>query len=71
MSPADFPLIGDIAIRAVLAMCARGVAVAEFQAEPETESFRLTITRAAGAGEIPVELEFLGRGGVPMGGMAL
>lgn len=72
MSPVDIPLIGDIACRAVLAMCARGLASTEFEAAPEMQQFRLTIARpASGVIEIPIELEFMGRGGVPIGGMSL
>lgn len=72
MSPVDIPLIGDIACRAVLAMCARGLALTEFEASPELQSFRLTIDRPLGlVVELPIELEFFGRGGVPIGGMSL
>lgn len=72
MSPVDIPLIGDIACRAVLAMCARGLASVEFEASPEMQSFRLTVGRPnSGVIEIPIELEFLGRDGECIGGMAI
>lgn len=73
MSPVDIPLIGDIACRAVLAMCARGLAQTEFDASPEMHSFSLTISRPSDASvfELPIDLEFLGRGGERIGGMSL
>lgn len=72
MSPADIPLIGDIACRAVLAMCARGVALTEFEASPEVQTVRLSINRSDDlTGELSIDLEFIGSHGEPIGGMSI
>lgn len=71
MSPADVPQIHHIARMAILAMCARGVAVAEFDSSPEIVEVRLTVHRVVGVSECPIDLEFIGAHSMPVGGMSL
>lgn len=71
MSPADHDQIGHIARLAVLAMCARGVAGSEFESSPEILSVRITVSRADGSFEFPVDVEYIGSHSMPIGGMSL
>ena len=62
--------VHHIACMAVLAMCARGVASAEFEENPEVGSVQITVTRADGS-EHSVDVEFQNVNGVPLGGLSL
>lgn len=73
----DMQQINHIARLAVLAMCARGVAAAEFE-NPEVQAVRITLFRnepgvspVVAAVEFPCELEIFGAHDVPMGGLGL
>ena len=70
MLAADIPQIQHLARLAVLAMCARGVAAAEFEASPETQEIRFTVGRN-GASELPIDVEYLGAHSMPIGGESL
>lgn len=70
MSPGEFEQVGHVARMAVMAMCARGVAASEFESSPEVQAVVITVTRVD-AGELPIDLEFLGAHSVPIGGMSL
>ena len=66
--------IHHIARMAVLAMCARGVASAEFEASPEVQSVVIRISRVQPAEvsvDLPVDIEFVGTHAIPLGGMSL
>lgn len=69
-TPHDFEQVGHIARLAVLAMCARGVAAAEFQSSPEVQTVRITVHRDRGT-ELPVDCEFIGTHAMPIGGLSL
>jgi hypothetical protein len=71
MSPADHDQIGHIARLAVLAMCARGVASGEFEADTEVQQVRFTVSRLPGSSELPVDVEYIGTHEMPIGGMSL
>ena len=72
MTAADVQQIHHFARLAVLAMCARGVAGAEFDGSPEVQSVRFTISRTDGSSfEFPVDVEFIGSHQMPIGGMSL
>lgn len=62
--------VHHIARMAVLAMCARGVAAAEFESSPEVQEVHIIVSRANGP-ELPVDLAFLGTSSIPLGGMSL
>jgi len=70
----DMQQIHHVARLAVLAMCARGVAAAEFE-NPEIQTVQITVFRSESGGpflaELPVELEVFGASDVPMGGVGL
>lgn len=66
----DLQQIHHVARLAVLAMCARGVAGAEFETSPEIHEVRFTVFRG-GAGELPVDVEFLDNRSNPIGGMSV
>jgi len=70
MSPADVVQINHVARLAVLAMCARGVAAAEFDQSPEITKICIIVTREDGC-ELPVDVEYLGSHSMPVGGMSL
>lgn len=70
MSLTDVAQIHHVARLAVLAMCARGVAAAEFDQSPEISQVRFTVTREHGF-ELPVDVEYIGAHSVPVGGMSL
>jgi len=70
MSPADVVQINHVARLAVLAMCARGVAGAEFDQSPEITEIRFVVSRFDGS-EMPVDVEYIGSHSMPIGGMSL
>lgn len=63
--------VGQVARLAVLAMCARGVASFEFESDAAIDEIRFVVRRQAGAVELPLEVEFVGTAGFPVGGMSL
>lgn len=63
--------VHHIAQLALLALCARGVAGAEFEASPEVSTVRLTVHRPVGDLAASVEVEYLGSHAIPLGGMSL
>lgn len=63
--------VHHIACMAVLAMCARGVAGAEFDSSPEVGALRLVVHRSIGAEQPSVDVEFLNEQNIPLGGMSL
>lgn len=67
----DVSQVQHVARLAMLAMCARGVAVAEFDSSPEILEVRFTVHRVAGVSECPIDLEFIGAHSIPVGGMSL
>ncbi|MDO8717558.1 MAG: hypothetical protein Q7K20_01045 [Polaromonas sp.] len=71
MAPADVEQIHHIARLAILAMCARGVAGAEFEASDEVHTVRLTVSRPVEGEQAAIDLEFFGLSSVPIGGVAL
>jgi hypothetical protein len=71
MAPADVEQIHHIARLALLAMCARGVAGAEFESSDEIHSIRLTVSRPVEGEQAAVDLEFCGSSSVAVGGVAL
>jgi hypothetical protein len=75
MAQLDEQQVSHIARLAILAMCARGVASAEFE-NPEIQTVQITVFRPSsglspGFAELPVELEIFGASDVPMGGVGL
>jgi hypothetical protein len=71
MSLTDVEQIHHIARLAVLAMCARGVAGAEFETSDEVQTVRITVSRPVGQEQSAVDLEVLGTSSFPLGGVAL
>lgn len=67
---ADVGQIAHIARLSVLAMCARGVGVAEFDSSPEVVSVQITVNRSESS-EPSVDVEFVDAHGLAIGGMAL
>lgn len=67
---ADVGQISHIARLAVLAMCARGVAAAEFEDGAEVAAVLITVSRSD-AGELPVDVQYVSANGMPIGGMSL
>lgn len=64
--------VQHVARLAVLAMCARGVAGAEFEISPEIGEVYIVVRRAPAVGdELPCEIEFIDVAGHPFGGIAL
>lgn len=62
--------VEHVARLAVLAMCARGVAHVEHEAQPEISRVVLTVTNLSNS--VPdVEVEYFGPAAVPLGGVAL
>jgi len=62
--------VSHIACMAVLAMCARGVAGAEFDGSAEVGAVRITVTRNDGS-EHAVDVEIVNAQGMPLGGLSL
>ena len=72
MSPSDVPQIHHIARMSFLAMAARGVAGAEFDTSPDITEVVIRVSRSpSGTSEMPLDLEFLGHAGMPLGGLSL
>ena len=70
-APHDIEQIHHIARLAVLAMCARGVAGAEFETSDEVHQVRITVSRPVGQEQSAIDLEVIGTSNVPLGGVAL
>jgi len=56
---------------AVLAMCARGSAAAEFDTNPEVQAVAIVVRRSAVGESLPVDMEFIAEGGAVLGGVTL
>lgn len=68
----DMQQVHHVARLAVLAMCARGVAASEFESSSEISEMVIRVARDCGGSiELPVDVEFLAPGGLPVGGLAL
>lgn len=66
----DWAQIEHVSRMAVLAMCARGVAQTEFDAQPQISRMVLTVTDLASP--VPtLEIEYFGQSPVPLGGVSL
>lgn len=66
----DWQQVEHVARLAVLAMCARGVAHVEHEAQPEIS--RMVVTVSDLTSSVPlVEVEYFGPAQVPLGGVAL
>ena len=70
MPAMDFDQVSQIARLAVLAMCARGVLESECEGDSDIQGFRLVVNHQKDS-PASVDAEFLGVGGMPIGGMAL
>jgi len=70
MSPSDIDQVSQVARLVVLAMCARGVLASECEDDSDIRGVRLTVQRAKD-GSMPIDAEFLGAGGIAVGGMSL
>lgn len=66
----DWHQVEHVARLAVLAMCARGVAHVEHEAQPEISRVVITVTDLPAAVPL-VEVEYFGPASVPLGGVAL
>lgn len=71
MTDFDHGQVGHVARLAVLAMCARGVAAAEFDSNPEAQAVAIIVRRSDGVESLPVDCEFVGSSGVILGGVTL
>lgn len=71
MNHADVEQIWHVARLAVLAMCARAVAGAEFETSDEVRSVRLTVSRPVDGEQSAIDLEFISVTGVAVAGVAL
>jgi hypothetical protein len=68
----DMQQVHHVARLAVLAMCARGVAASEFESSSEISEMVVRVSRDRGVSiELPVDVEFLAPGGLPIGGLSL
>jgi hypothetical protein len=66
----DWAQIEHVSRMAVLAMCARGVAQTEFDAQPEISRVVISVTDLANP--VPtVDVEYFGSSPVPLGGVSL
>jgi len=63
--------VSHVARLAVLAMCARGVAAAEFDSSPEVNEIVFRVNRCPGVAELSIDVEFHATNGLPVGGMSL
>jgi len=66
----DWQQVEHVARLAVLAMCARGVAHVEHEAQPEISRVVLTVSDL-GSSVPAVDVEFYGPSSVPLGGVSL
>lgn len=71
MSPLDHDQVGHIARLAVLAMCARGVAASEFDANTEVQAVAVVVRRSDDGEFLPVDVEFVAGAGAVIGGLSL
>lgn len=67
----DHSQIHHIARMAVLAMCARGVALGEFETCDEVQKVVITVRRDASAPQPHVVMELFGTSGFPIGEVEL
>lgn len=66
----DWQQVEHVARLAVLAMCARGVAHVEHEAQPDIS--RVVVTVSDLGNSVPlVEVEYFGPSSIPLGGVAL
>ena len=71
MPALDVEQVGHIARMAVLAMCARGTAAAEFDSNPEVKAVAIVVRRSAPGESLPVDMEFIAESGAVLGGVTL
>jgi len=71
VTPLNVDQVGHIARMAVLAMCARGTASAEFDSNPEVHAVACIVRRSAPGESLPVDLEFVTESGAVIGGVTL
>lgn len=71
MSALDHDQVGHIARMAVLAMCARGTAAAEFDSNTEVHAVAIVVRRSDVGETLPVDMEFIAAGGAVLGGVTL
>lgn len=72
MTPANLETVHHAAQLAILAMCARGVAAAEFDTDSEVQQVVIVVGRPGPDCLVPsVDVSFLGTHSVPMGGLSL
>lgn len=71
MTALDVDQVGHIARMAVLAMCARGTAAAEFDSNPEVQAVAVIVRRSAPGESLPVDMEFVSESGAVLGGVTL
>lgn len=67
----DVDQVGHVARMAVLAMCARGTAAAEFDSNPEVKAVAVIVRRSALGESLPVDMEFIAESGAVLGGVTL
>lgn len=68
----DLETVHHAAQLAVLAMCARGVAAAEFDTDSEVQQVVIVVGRPGASACVPsVDVQFIGSHSVPMGGLSL
>lgn len=66
----DWQQVEHVARLAVLAMCARGVAHVEHEAQPEISRLVVTVTDLQSS--VPtVDVEYFGTSSIPLGGVSL
>lgn len=71
MNLVDLEQVHHVARLAFLSMSVRAVAAAEFEGNPEVDSVRVLVSRSDSEPQASIDLEFLGSGGFPLGGMSL
>ena len=71
MSSLNADQVGHIARLAVLAMCARATAAAEFDSNAEVQAVALVVRRSASGESLPVDMKFISDAGAVLGGVTL
>ena len=71
MNLQDVEQVHHMARLAILAMSARGVAGAEFEASDEVQTIVITVLRPVGGEQAAIDLGFFGTSSIPLSGMSL
>ena len=71
ISHEDHDQISHVARLAVLGMCVRGVAGAEFEATDDVQVMRITVTRPVDGEQAAIDVEYFGGHPMPIGGFPL